>query len=96
MSRAYRKEAEELWTQFSAVLESTCNDFETLKPLLEKAKQHFQGSPIADYIRDIILKESEAHFIEWDSIRHLLHEEWDNTLPKSDLKKAIELRYSTA
>jgi len=88
-----RKKAEELWNKFSACMEATV-DFEELKPLLEEIKQYFGSTtPLGRFVNAVLLKESDLEWIELDSIRHILHEEWDDSVQKTDLRKSIEMKY---
>lgn len=89
-----KKEAYELWTQLSAMLESGCVTLGEMRPTLLKIKKFFGNTtPLAKYVNEILLMGSDATAVEVDSIRQLLHEEWDETIQKSDLRKAINLKY---
>lgn len=83
--------ARELWDKFSAILESTCPLEDLLESgLLKEIKEYFGATtPIGRYVNAIILKESETSIVELDEIRQLLHEEWDESLPKSSLRKSV-------
>jgi hypothetical protein len=70
------EEAEHLWNCFSAIMESTCNDFETLEPFLRKTQKLFEKigeAKIAEYINYVTLKGADARQSEWDNIRCCLH-----------------------
>lgn len=70
------REAKELWDYFSSIMESTCQNFETLEPFLRKAKTLFKDmneQKISEYINYIILKGADAKSSEWDNIRCCLH-----------------------
>ena len=89
---------EELWTCFSAIMESTCaGDFHTLKPILEATKKYFEKKGergIARYINEILLKESEVEPGDWDNIRFLLHWEFDKDQPEpTDFLAKIKAKY---
>lgn len=91
-----KKEAEELWTQFTAVLESTACEFDTIRPILVKIKRYYDRvDPIlAIYVNQVLLKEGDAQVHEWDGVRQLLHGEFDSAVRETwDIRTRLYAQY---
>jgi len=72
-----KEKAKDLWDKLSAVLESTCNDFETLKPILKEIKETFGvDNPIGYKANCILLTGNDFDLIEVDNLRFMIHEFW--------------------
>lgn len=73
-----KEKARELWNMFSAILESTCNDFETLKPILVQIKDAFSSdTKIGKKVRLILITEPDFDSIELDNLRYMIHKFWE-------------------